>query len=98
MEEVNSGLINVTDMTDVVFGVLMRYMYTEKVDAGVDLDCLTEVVYGAEKYGLKGLKDYCFAKLVKGICEENVGTLAVATHLYRAEKQVKDSIRKFMQP
>ena len=98
MHEVNSGLINVTDMIGVVFGILIRYMYTGKVDAALDLDCLMEVVYGAEKYGLKQLKNYCFAKLVKCICEDNVGTLAVAACLYRAEKQVKNSIRKFMEP
>ena len=98
MEEVKSGVINVTDMTPTVFGILLRYMYTGKVDPALDSDSLLEIIYGAEKYGVKELKNYCFAKLVKFICEENVGTLAVAAHLFAAEEKFKTVVSKFIEP
>ena len=98
MEEVQSGVINVTDITGTAFGILLRYMYTGKVDPGLDSDCLIQIIYGAEKYGLKELKDYCFAKLANGLCEENVGELAVAAHLYGAEEEIRGAIRRFMEP
>ena len=46
---------------------------------------------------MKELKDCCFAKLANGLCKENVGELAVASHLYEAEKGIRDAIKKFME-
>ena len=74
MDEVKTGVIVVTDMTATVFAILLRYMNTGKVDPDLDSDCFLEIIYGAEKYGLRELKNYCFTKLLKCISEGNVGT------------------------
>ena len=98
MEEVNSGLISVTDMTPETLKTVLRYMHTGQVDHELHTDALLEILYGAEKYGLEELKHYCFQKLVACISDENVGALAVAAHLYRAEENIRLTLRKFIEP
>ena len=98
MEEDKSGVIHVTDMGSKTFKGILYYMYTGKVDAELDSNSLLEIIYGAEKYGLTDLKNYCFRKLVTCISEENVGALAVAAQLYGAEESVKITLRKFIEP
>ena len=98
MAEVKSGIITVTDMTSDVIKILLRYMYTGKVGHELDDDSLLDIIYGAEKYGLNDLKDYCFRKLLACINEENVGALAVAAHLYRADECVNMTLQKFIEP
>ena len=44
MREAYIGVINVTDMTSRVFGILLRYMCTMKVDPALDLDCLIHII------------------------------------------------------
>ena len=99
MDEVKSGGINVTDMTAPTLKTIMCYMYTGKVKVDkLDADSLLEIIHEAEKYGLEELKNYCFRKLATCITDENVGALAVAVHLYRAEASVKAALEKFIQP
>ena len=59
---------------------------------------IRKIIYGAERYGLGSLKNYCFEKLAACITDENFGSLAVAAHLYEAEKGIKMAMRKFIQP
>ena len=98
MEEVNSGVIHVTDMTSRTLETILRHMYTGKLDPDLDPDALLEVIYAEEKYGLTKLKHYFLRKLVACICEETVGGLAVVAHLYGADKYIKKSLRKFIEP
>ena len=98
MEEVSSGVIVVTDISPAAFEIILRYMYTGKMSQEVESDMMLHIIYGAEKYGLDELKNYCFAKLVTGLNEENAGVLAVAVLLYRAEERVKSAVLRFIQP
>ena len=96
--EVKSGVIEVTDMTSDLFEIILRYMYTGQAKPDLEQDSLLEIIYGAEKYVLNGLKNYCFRKLVACINEGNIGALAVAAHLYGAEACVKEALQKFIEP
>ena len=98
MSEVNSGVINVTDMTPAALRLIIRYMYTGTMEDQLDSALLLEVVYGSEKYGLSNLKNHCFRKLVACITDQNVGPLAVAAHMYGAEKSITMTLKKFIQP
>ena len=98
MAEVNAGVVNVTDMTPTTFRTILHYMYTGKVDQELDSDSFLEIIYGAEKYGLNQLKNYCFQRLVDCLTRETVGALAVAAHFYGAEDRVKMTLRNFMEP
>ena len=53
-----------TDVPVTVMDILLRYMYTGKVDPELNPRCLISIIYGADKYGLKELEDYCFVQLV----------------------------------
>ena len=59
MEEVNSGLIRITDMTPSTFQHILRYIYTGALGDDTDSEDLLELTYGAEKYGLEELKKHC---------------------------------------
>ena len=98
MEEARSGIIKITDLSSSVFGIILHHFYTGRVADELDHDILHEMIYGAEKYGLNELKNYCFRKLLGCICEENVAALAVAAYLYGAEEKVKSAIRTFIEP
>ena len=99
MEEVNSGLIRITDMTPSTFQQILRYIYTGAVgDDDTDSEDLLELTYGAEKYGLEELKKYCLTKFVACVTEENVGPLLIAAHLYGASGSVKNALKKFIEP
>lgn len=100
MTEANSGVIQVTDITPTALETIVRYLYTGTVGEGrdYDFDLLYEIVYGAEKYGLMELKNYCFQKLAACITDDNVGSLAVAAHLYGAEESIKATVKKFIEP
>ena len=98
MEEANSGLINITDLTPKTFQQILRYIYTGSTDSAIDSEDLLELTYGAEKYGLDELKRYCFTKLVACVTEQNLGSLAIAAHLYGAPDAVNNALKKFMEP
>ena len=99
MEEVKSGLIHVPDMTAKSFEIILSYLYTGKLkEEDLHPDALLDIIYGAEKYGLEELKNYCFRKLVACVNEENVGAMAVAAHSYNAEASAKATLQKFIQP
>ena len=99
MEEVKSGVIHVPDMTAKSLEIILWYLYTGKLkEEDLHPDALLDIIYGAEKYGLEELKNYCFRKLVACVNEENVGAMAVAAHSYNAEASVKATLQRFIQP
>ena len=97
LEEVKSGVIHVTDMTASDFEIILRYLYTGKVnEQKLDCDLLLKIVHGAEKYGLGELKNYCFGKLAGDINDETAGAVAIAAHLYGAGEAAKNAVQKFI--
>ena len=64
MQEAHAGTLHVEDISTTTFDIILRYIYTGKVSTELDPDLLHEIIYGAEKYGLNELKNYCFRKLV----------------------------------
>ena len=69
--EYQSGVINVTDMTPTMLGILLRYMYTAKWGAALDSDSLPEIIYGAQKYELNESKHYCFCETNERFCNRH---------------------------
>ena len=98
MSEVSSGVINVTDVTPTALATIIRYMYTGKVDDELESDLLLQIVHGSEKYGLSGLKNYCFRRLAANITDENIGDITVAAHFYGAEESIKMTLKNYFQP
>ncbi|OXU26477.1 hypothetical protein TSAR_009240 [Trichomalopsis sarcophagae] len=65
----NSSSIEITDVKPKVFRMLLRYIYTDKID-GVDSDVAKDLLVAAIKYDVEGLRETCEEILYNSI---NVG-------------------------
>jgi hypothetical protein len=70
MLDTGSGyMIKVDDIDGKTMTEILRYIYTEKVN---DIESFpAKLLYGAEKYGLNGLKDLCAASMITNMSIEN---------------------------
>lgn len=66
MVEANKECIKVESMNSEVFRVLLRYMYTDSVDA-VDTNLIQHLLEAADRYALDGLRTMCEERLCKHI-------------------------------
>ena len=97
MRESVSGQIEMDDFEPEVVRVILRYIYTGKVEETAG-GILLSAIYGAEKYNLAGLKEYCFNELMQCLTNENVGPLAVAAYLCHAEESLCQALKSYMEP
>ena len=97
MRESTSGRIQMDDVEPKVLQVILRYIYTGKVEE-TDSAVLLSVIYGAEKYDLESLKQYCLSELMQCFTNENVGPLAVAADLCGAEESLRQALKSYMEP
>lgn len=96
MEEVATSKIVITEIDSSTFRAILLYIYTGNVAMSGNTS-YSELIYGAEKYDLFGLKQHCFDELCKNVTDETIGTLAVAAEMYNADEQTKKSIKEYCQ-
>lgn len=96
MEEVATSKIVVTDIDNSTFRAILLYIYTGKVVMS-EKTSHTELIYGAEKYDLLGLKQHCFNQMCENVTDETIGALAVAAEMYNANEQIKNCIKEYCQ-
>jgi speckle-type POZ protein len=73
IDDINSGA-----MTEI-----LRYIYTEKVN-NIN-DYAAELMYGAKKYELKGLKELCESEIADNLTDENVVNYFLLAEKYDAK-------------
>ncbi|CAL8113358.1 unnamed protein product [Orchesella dallaii] len=94
MQEGLSGFVDVGDISSKSMSVLFHYMYTGQLHEDWK-DVPDEVIYGAEKYGLEGLLEYC-DKMLGTICnQDNTENLLKVAQLYSL-KTAESEINKLM--
>jgi len=92
MKEGLSGFVNAGDMSSKGMSVVLHYIYTGQLHEDWE-EVAAEVIYGAEKYGLKGLLEYCDKMLVTICNEDNSERLCKLAQLYslkNAESEINN--------
>lgn len=96
MEETTTSKIILTDIDTAIIHAILLYIYTGKVEIN-ETTSYTELIYGAEKYDLAELKQYCFEQMCKTVTIETIGNLAVASEVYNADEKIRKPIKEYCQ-
>ncbi|KAG4074951.1 hypothetical protein HA402_014530 [Bradysia odoriphaga] len=96
MQETVTSKIILDDIDATVFHVILSYIYTGKVDVN-DTISYADLIYGAEKYDLSELKQYCFEQMFKSVTVKTIGNLAVAAEVYNADEKTKKLVKEYCQ-
>lgn len=89
MEDSKSGIINIPDLSSRAMDVILHHIYTGKVDPSCN-QIIEEVVYGADKYNLPELIEYC-DKIMITVCDkENALALLKLAKMHSLRHAVRD--------
>ncbi|KAG4071672.1 hypothetical protein HA402_011826 [Bradysia odoriphaga] len=94
MRETATSKIVLTDIDAEIFRAILLYIYTGKVEMN-DSISYVELIYGAEKYDLAELKQYCFEQMCKSVTIDTIGSLAVAAEVYNADENIRKPIKEY---
>jgi len=96
MKESTTSQVHLTDMDPDTAHCVLTYIYTGKVTLTANTS-YTELIYGAEKYDLPHLKNYCFDCLLENVTRDTIGTLAVTAYTYNAEPELRKAVKNLCQ-
>lgn len=91
MKEANEGIVNVPDFNMTTMKEILRFIYCNKVE---NLDEIARnLIYGAEKYELEGLKKICIDSIIKTLTVKNViPSLVIADRVSESGKLYEKSL------
>jgi leucine-zipper-like transcriptional regulator 1 len=73
LREMQSGEVEIRDMSPHVFRAVLEYLYTDEVDLGFapGIDLLVDVLVAADRFGIDRLKRICEFSIFEVICTDN---------------------------
>ena len=93
----NSDGLEITDTDPDVFEQLLRWIYVDEIDEGAIEAFGEQILMGANRYELGGLKLLVEAKLGEGLTTDNVATRLVLGEQAEAD-QLKECCLEFIKP
>ena len=90
--EARQGNVTVTDVDSRTLAAVLHYVYTGELKEGLDLN---NMIYAADKYDLRGLKELLFLKMKsEDIQEEFIPDLLIIADKYQAGPLKKLALEK----
>jgi len=93
MKESTTNQVHLTDIDADTIHCVLTYIYTGKVILTANIS-YKELIYGAEKYNLPLLKNYCFDRMLENVTNDTIGDLVVTAETYYAEPEYTKAVKK----
>lgn len=94
MLEKKTGQVEITDIEENIFHLLLDFVYFEKVDTN-DFDVLLKLLEAADKYAMKSLINVCEDRISKHLNIDNVIDAFITADFVKAEV-LKRNCKKFI--